>query len=161
MRRGLAVSLVVGIAVGTVVGGTLGRVFMRVLTLAQDDVLGFETAMGAVIGEFTAGGTFFIFAVGAFFGAALGVAYVAGRMLLPSDRAVRTAIYVVSVTSFLVGTMIRGNRDDFSFLPVTLSIVLMGATAALTALPVPLLVERYAPTLTASLGGCCSPRRAR
>ncbi len=55
--RSIGVGAGVGLAVGLVVGGTLGRVFMRLLFLAREDTLGFETAMGAIVGDFTGGGT--------------------------------------------------------------------------------------------------------
>ena len=34
---------------------TLGQVFMRIVFLAKQDALGFQTAMGALVGEFTSG----------------------------------------------------------------------------------------------------------
>ena len=45
----------------------------------------------------------------------------------------------------MVGQIARGNREDFTFLPVTLSLVLVAASVALTAATVPLVVERLAP----------------
>ena len=71
--RSLFVGAAVGLAVGFVVGGTLGRVFMRLLFLAHEDTLGFETAMGAIVGDFTAGGTTFIFIFGGAMGLVLGL----------------------------------------------------------------------------------------
>ena len=85
--RSLAIGAAVGLGVGVVVGGTLGRVFMRIVFLAQDDALGLETAMGAIIGEFTGGGTAAIYVFGGFAGVSLGIAYTVGRTLLPSGRA--------------------------------------------------------------------------
>lgn len=79
----------------------LGRIFMRLVFPAEDDTLGFETAMGAIIGDFTAGGTLFIGIFGALMGLVLGA-----------------------------------------------------GSVALTAAPVPILIERFAP----SRGG--QPRRA-
>ena len=69
--RNLAIGAGVGLAVGVVVGGTLGRVFMRIVFLAEHDASGFETAMGAIVGEFTRAGTAAIYV----FGAAVGVAH--------------------------------------------------------------------------------------
>ena len=135
----------VGLAVGLVVGGTLGRVFMRVLFLAREDTLGFQTAMGAIVGEFTGPGTLAIYVFGAFSGIALGVAYALGRTLLPSGTAIRTAIFTLGATSFMLGQIVRGNREDFAVLPVTLSLALIVGSVALTAAPLPLLVERVAP----------------
>ena len=92
--RNLAIGAVVGIAVGVVVGGTLGRVFMRIVFLAEQDALGFQTAMGAIVGEFTAPGTAAIYIFGAIAGVALGLAYAVGRTLLPSGTLLRTsAVY--------------------------------------------------------------------
>jgi hypothetical protein len=150
--RSLGAGALVGLVVGLVVGGTLGRVFMRLLFLAQQDTLGIETAMGAIVGELTAGGTTFIYVFGAFFGLVLGLAYAVGRTLLPSRTLVRTGIFALGTTAFMLGQIVRGNREDFFFLPVTLSLVLIAASVALTALPVPLLVERLAPDRARSPG---------
>lgn len=143
--RSLAIGAAVGFAVGLVVGGTLGRVFMRVLFLAREDAFGFPTAMGAIVGEFTRPGTTSIYAFGAIAGVALGVAYAAGRTLLPSGTPLRTIVFTLGTTAFMLGQIVRGNRDDFSFLPVTLSLVLIVGSIALTAAPVPLIVERLSP----------------
>jgi hypothetical protein len=45
----------------------------------------------------------------------------------------------------MLGQIVRGNREDFALLPVTLSLLLIVVSVALTAAPVPLLVERLAP----------------
>ena len=143
--RSVAVGFAVGFGVGLVVGGTLGRVFMRLIFLAREDALGFETAMGAIVGEFTGNGTATIYAFGAIAGVALGLAYALGRTLLPSGTRVRTIVFTLGTTAFMLGQIVRGNREDFSFLPVTLSLVLVVGSVALTAAPVPFLVERFAP----------------
>lgn len=143
--RNLAIGAVVGLGVGVVVGGTLGRVFMRLVFLARDDTIGFETAMGAIIGEFTSGGTIAIYVFGAIAGVALGVAYAVGRTLLPPGVGQRTAVFTLGTTAFMLGQIVRGNREDFTFLPVTLSLLLVVGSVALTAAPVPMLVERLAP----------------
>ncbi|MGZ8708066.1 MAG: hypothetical protein ACXW0R_11895 [Gaiellaceae bacterium] len=150
--RSVAVGFAVGLGVGLVVGGTLGRVFMRLLFLAREDTLGIETAMGAIIGEFTGGGTAAIYVFGAIAGVALGVAYAVGRTLLPSGTRVRTILFTLGTTAFLLGQIVRGNREDFSVLPVTLSLMLIIGSVALTAAPVPLLVERLAPDRQRSPG---------
>ncbi|MGZ8795649.1 MAG: hypothetical protein ACXW0F_13550, partial [Gaiellaceae bacterium] len=141
-----------GLGVGLVVGGTLGRVFMRLLFLAREDPLGIETAMGAIIGEFTGGGTAAIYAFGAIAGVALGVAYAVGRTFLPSGTRVRTILFTLGTSAFMLGQIVRGNREDFSVLPVTLSLMLIIGSVALTAAPVPLLVERLAPDRQRSPG---------
>lgn len=143
--RSIGIGAGVGFAVGLVVGGTLGRVFMRILFLAREDALGFETAMGAIIGDFTSGGTTSIYAFGAIAGVALGIAYAVGRTLLPSGTPVRTILFTLGTTAFMLGQIVRGNREDFTLLPVTLSLLLIVGSVALTAAPVPLLVERLAP----------------
>ena len=144
--RSLVIGATVGFAVGLVVGGTLGRVFMRILFLAREDALGIPTAMGAIVGEFTGGGTTAIYAFGAIAGIALGVAYTVGRRtLLPSGTTLRTILFTLGTTAFMLGQIVRGNREDFSFLPVTLGLVLIVGSVALTAAPVPLIVERLAP----------------
>ena len=143
--RSLAIGAAVGFAVGLVVGGTLGRVFMRVLFLAREDAFGFPTAMGAIVGEFTGDGTTSIYAFGAIAGVALGVAYAAGRTLLPSGTLLRTILFTLGTTAFMLGQIVRGNREDFSILPVTLGLMLIVGSVALTAAPVPLIVERLAP----------------
>jgi hypothetical protein len=150
--RSVAVGFAVGFGVGLVIGGTVGRVFMRLLFLAKEDTLGLETAMGAIVGEFTGGGTAAIYAFGAIAGVALGVAYALGRTLLPSGTRVRTILFTLGTTAFMLGQIVRGNREDFSFLPVTLSLVLIVVSVALTAAPVPLLVERLAPDRKRSPG---------
>jgi hypothetical protein len=143
--RSLSIGAVVGLAVGLVVGGSLGRVFMRIVFLAEDDSLGFRTAMGAIVGEFTRGGTAAIYVFGAIAGVALGVAYAIGRTLLPSSTRLRTIVFTLGTTAFMLGQIVRGNREDFAVLPVTLSLLLVVGSVALTAASVPILVERLAP----------------
>jgi len=58
------------------------------------------------------------------------------------------ALYVLltlGTTAFMLGEIARDNREDFAFLPVTLSLVLVAGSVALTAAPVPVLVERFSP----------------
>lgn len=150
--KSLAVGAAVGLVVGLIVGGTLGRVFMRILFLAEEDTLGLRTAMDAVIGEFTRTGTTTIYAFGAIAGVPLGLAYTAGRALLPSGTRVRTIIFTSGTTAFMLGQIVRGNREDFAILPVTLSLLLIVGSVALTAAPVPLLIERFAPDRKRSPG---------
>lgn len=45
----------------------------------------------------------------------------------------------------MLGQITRANRDDFALLPVTFSLLLIVVSVALTAAPVPLLIERFAP----------------
>jgi hypothetical protein len=146
--RSLAIGAGVGFGVGLVVGGTLGRVFMRLLFLARQDRSDLETAMGAIIGELTVGGTLAIAGFGAIAGMALGLAYVAVRGLLPGRLAWRTTLFVLGSTAFLLGIIVQTNLEDFGLLPVTLSLLLTAGSVALTALPVPPLVERFAPDRT-------------
>ena len=143
--RNLAVGAAIGLAVGAVVGGTLGRVFMRIVFLAEGDALGFETAMGAIVGEFTARGTASIYGSGATAGLVLGLAYAIGRTLLPLGTRRRTILFTLGTSAFMLGLIVRENREDFTFLPVTLSLLLVVASVALTAAPVPILVERVDP----------------
>jgi len=143
--RNLAIGAAVGLVIGVVVGGTLGRIFMRIVFLAEDDALGFETAMGAIVGEFTAGGTAAIYVFGAIAGVALGLAYAVGRTLLPPGTRLRTIVFTLGTSAFMLGQIVRGNREDFTFLPVTLSLLLVVGSVALTAAPVPILVERFDP----------------
>lgn len=143
--RNLAIGAAVGLTIGVVVGGTLGRIFMRVLFLAKHDTLGFQTAMGAVVGEFTGHGTSGVYGFAGIAGVALGIAYAVGRTLLPSGARLRTVIFTLGTTAFMLGQIIRANRDDFTFLPATLSLVLVVGSVALTAAPVPILIERFDP----------------
>jgi hypothetical protein len=143
--RNLAIGAGVGFAVGFVVGGTVGRIFMRILFLAQEENNGFETAMGAIIGDLTGNGTAFVYIFAAIAGVVLGLAYTAGRTLLPSGVRVRAIVFTLGTTAFMLGQITRANRDDFAFLPVTLSLVLVVFSVAITAAPVPLLIERLAP----------------
>ena len=143
--RSLAAGAGAGLTVGLVVGGTLGRIFMRILFLAREESSGSETAMGAIIGEITGGGTAFVYVFGAIAGVALGLAYAAGRMLLPSGTRRRVVVFTLGTSAFMLGQIVRGNREDFAVLPVTLSLLLIVASVAVTAAPVPLLVERLAP----------------
>ncbi len=143
--RNLAVGAAVGLGIGVVIGGTLGRVFMRIVFLAEDDALGFQTAMGAIVGEFTAGGTAFIYVFAGVAGLAIGLAYAVGRTLLPPGTHLRTILFTVGTSAFMLGVIVRGNREDFTFLPVTLSLLLVVGSVALTAAPVPILVERFDP----------------
>jgi len=150
--RNLAIGAGVGFAVGLVVGGTVGRIFMRILFLAEEDNNGFVTAMGAVIGDLTGGGTAFIYIFGAIAGIALGLAYTAGRTLLPSGTRLRMIVFTLGTTAFMLGQIVRGNREDFALLPVTLSLLLIVVSVAVTAAPVPLLVERLAPDVERTPG---------
>jgi hypothetical protein len=143
--RTLAIAGLVGVGVGLVVGGMTGRIFMRLLFLMRRDTLGLETAMGAVIGEVTAGGTVFIAIFGAFFGLAVAVAYVCVRAHLPSGLWWREAVFVLGTSAAMLGLIVRLNRDDFYFLPITASLALILAAVALAAAPVPYLIERFAP----------------
>ena len=143
--RNLAIGGGVGLVIGLAVGGTLGRIFMRLVFLAEEDTLGFTTAMGATIGDFTAGGTLFIGIFGAFMGLMLGVGYVLVRSFLPPRFWWREVAFVAGSSALMLGVIVRGNRDDFTFLPTTLSLVLIAGSVALTAAPVPLLIERFAP----------------
>ncbi len=45
----------------------------------------------------------------------------------------------------MLGEIVRDNRADFGILPVSLSLILIVVSVAVTAAPVPLLVERFAP----------------
>ena len=143
--RTLAVGAGVGLVVGIVVGGTVGRIFMRILFLVNDGNQGFETAMGAIIGDLTSGGTGSIYVFAAIAGVALGIAYTVGRTLLPSRTGLRTAVFTIGTTAFMLGQIVRSNRADFAILPVSLSLILIVVSVAVTAAPVPLLVERFAP----------------
>ncbi|MGZ4393482.1 MAG: hypothetical protein ACXVRK_15400, partial [Gaiellaceae bacterium] len=143
--RSLAIGAVVGLAVGVVVGGSLGRVFMRLVFLAEKDALGFQTAMGATVGEVTGGGTAVIYVFGGIAGVALGLSYAIGRTLLPSGIRLRTIVFTLGTTAFMLGQIVRDNREDFAVLPVTLSLLLVVGSVALTAAPVPILIERLAP----------------
>ena len=143
--RNLASGAAAGLVVGVIVGGTLGRVYMRLVFLAEHDALGFRTAMGAVVGQFTGGGTAFIYVFAGFAGFALGVSYAAARPLLPAGTRWRTVVFVLGATTFMLGQIARGNREDFTFLPVTLSLALTAGSVALTAVLVPILVERLQP----------------
>lgn len=150
--RNLAIGAGVGLAVGLVVGGTVGRIFMRILFLAEEKNSGFETAMGAIIGDLTSGGTAAVYIFGAIAGAVLGLAYAASRPLLPSRVGLRVIVFTIGTTAFMLGQIVRGNREDFSLLPVTLSLCLIVISIAVTAAPVPLLVERLAPDRERSPG---------
>ena len=143
--RNLAIGAAVGLGVGVIVGGTLGRVFMRLVFLAEHDALGFRTAMGAIVGQFTGGGTAAIYVFAGIAGVPLGVAYAAARPLLPPGTRPRTILFALGTTAFMLGQIVRGNRSDFTVLPVTLSLILVAGSVALTAALVPILVERLQP----------------
>jgi hypothetical protein len=144
--RNLAIGGGVGLVIGLAVGGTLGRIFMRLVFLAEEDTLGFTTAMGAIIGDFTAGGTLFIGIFGAVMGVALGFGYVVIRGFLPPRFWWREVAFVCGSSALMLGVIVRDNRDDFTFLPATLSLILIAGSVALTAAPVPLLIERFTPS---------------
>lgn len=143
--RSLAIGGAVGFAVGLVVGGTLGRVFMRLLFLARRESEGLETALGAVIGDFTAGGTFFIAVFGAGVGLGTGLLYVAVRRLLPQRLVWRQALFVTWISLLMFGIVVRMNLEDFGLLPPTLGLALTGGSIVLTAVPIPIAVEKVAP----------------
>jgi hypothetical protein len=151
--RAIGVGAFVGLLVGVVVGGTAGRIFMRILFLAEEENRGFETAMGAIVGELTSGGTTFVYIFGGFAGVVLGIAYAVGRALLPSRVGLRVGIFTLGTTTFMLGTIVRTNREDFALLPVTLSLLLIVGSVAVTAAPVPVLVERWAPDRDRAPGG--------
>ena len=85
-------------------------------------------------------------------GIALGLAYTAGRTLLPSSTRLRVIVFTLGTTAFMLGQIVRGNREDFALLPVTLSLLLIVVSVAVTAAPVPLLVERLAPDVERTPG---------
>jgi hypothetical protein len=143
--RSLAVGAAVGFGVGLVVGGMLGRAFMRLVFLAREDTLGLETSMGAIIGDFTAAGTLFIAVFGAIFGLLLGLGYVLLRGLMPRRLWWRETAFTLAAGGLMLGLIVRLNPEDFEILPVTLSLILIAGSVLLTALPVPALVERFAP----------------
>jgi hypothetical protein len=143
--RSLAIGGAVGFAVGLVVGGTLGRLFMRLLFLARRESEGLETALGAIIGDFTAGGTFFIAVFGAGVGLGAGIVYVAVRRRLPHRLLWREALFVTWMSLLMFGIVVRMNLEDFGLLPPTLSLALTGGAIVLTAAPIPLVIERAAP----------------
>ncbi len=143
--RRFLIGATAGLVIGLVVGGTLGRVYMRLVFLAEDDSLGFPTAMGAIVGTFSTDGTIAIGVFGAIAGTALGLSYAAAGLLLPPGVLARTTIFVVGTTAFLTGQIVRANEDDFAILPVTLSLALTATAVALTALPLPWVVERLVP----------------
>lgn len=143
--RNLAIGAGVGFSVGLVVGGTLGRIFMRILFLIDEGTLGFATAMGAIVGDLTREGTAGVYGFAAIAGMALGLAYTATRSLLPSGPRLRVIVFTLGTTAFMVGQITRANQEDFTFLPVTLSLILVVVSVALTAAPVPLLIEHFAP----------------
>ena len=116
--RTLAIGAGVGLVVGIVVGGTVGRIFMHILFLVNDGNEGFETAMGAIIGDLTSGGTGSIYVFAAIAGVALGIAYTVGRTLLPSRTGLRTAVFTIGTTAFMLGQIGRSNRADFAILTV-------------------------------------------
>ena len=128
--RSLAVGALVGLGIGFVVGGTLGRIFMRVLFFTRQDTRGIETAMGAIIGELTSGGTVFICIFGAIMGVGLGLAYVGLRALLPSTARWRAPLFVCAASGLMLGFLVRINREDFALLPVTLSLLLIAGSVA-------------------------------
>ena len=105
--RNLAIGAGVGFAVGLVIGGTVGRIFMRLLFLVDEDNLGFATAMGAIVGDFTREGTSTIYAFAAIAGVALGLAYTSARTLLPSRVSLRVIVFTLGTTAFMVGQITR------------------------------------------------------
>ena len=67
-----------------------------------------------IVGEFTNGGAAAIYFFGGFAGVALGIAYAVGRALLPSGVLGRTIVFTLGTTAFMVGQIVRDNREDFS-----------------------------------------------
>lgn len=128
--RSLAIGAGVGLGCGFVIGGLLGRIYMRVLFLVEEDARGLRTAFGAIVGDFTAGGTAFIFVFGGYIGAGLGLAYVALRPLMPPGIYWRELLFVTGATAAMLPFIIRQNLEDFGFLPVTLSLVLISVGRA-------------------------------
>jgi hypothetical protein len=108
--------------------------------------------MGAIIGDFTAGGTLFICIFGAIMGGGLGIAYACFRRFLPSGLWRRELVFVGGASALMLGLLTRINLDDFAVLPVTLSLFLTAGSVALTAAPVPILVDRLAPDRPRSAG---------
>lgn len=118
---------------------------MRLLFLAREDSRGLETSMGAIVGDLTAGGSFFIAISGALLGLLLGIGYALLRGLMPRRLAWRETAFTLAATGLMLGLLVRVNLEDFTILPVTLSLLLLAGSVALTAAPVPVLVERLAP----------------
>ena len=150
--RSFAIGGAVGLTVGFVVGGVLGRVFMRLLFVARRESEGFETALGAIVGDFTTGGTVFIAVFGGGIGLLTGLGYVVCRRLLPPRLLWREVLFVLLVSLLLFGIVVRQNLEDFGILPPTLALALTAGAIALTAVPIPLLIERLAPDRARSPG---------
>ena len=98
--RNLALGAAVGLAVGVVVGGTLGRAYMRLVFLAEHDAIGFRTAMGAIVGQFTRGGTTFIYVFAGFAGVLLGLQ--PGRLAQGAVALGMTGFAAFGVTGILI-----------------------------------------------------------
>ena len=119
---------------------------MRIVFLAEDDALGFETAMGAIVGEFTAGGTAAIYVFGAIAGdrsrpRLRGWTHAAPPGNAPTDDRVHGSVRVRSCSGRSCGATVRTSR----FCRSRSASCLVVGSVALTAAPVPILVERFDP----------------
>lgn len=146
--RSFVLSIAVGAAAGTLVGGTLARLAMRLVFAANTDARGLETAAGATVGQITTDGTVAVYVASLFVGIALGLAYWISRPFLPGSPRVRAGVFVAGASLLGTALTLADSREDFSFASFELSITLLFLCFALTALPIPLVCERFAPTTT-------------
>ena len=136
--RPLAVALGTGALAGLVIGGACSRIAMRLIALADDrQDFGRVTSAQAVVGDVTAGGTLAVFGAG-FSLAVLGaVLYVALRRWLPASPLLRTLAFAWTLMGLGLLLTVEGNKEDFTFLHLGLSLGLFGATLLLFGLVVP------------------------
>lgn len=139
-----------GLLVGLVVGGGGSRLAMRIVALLNDELTGALTDAGEQVGEITAGGTLFLLAAGAVFGAFGGAAYALLRAWLPRQWLLRALVFGLGLLAFTGFTkeegLVRSDGVDFElFQPVELSIAMFAALPLLYALALTFLADRFAP----------------
>jgi len=136
-----------GAVAGFVAGGMGSRLAMRILALTSPNVEGASTEAEAIVGEITAGGTFFLILFGTALGVGGGLAYLALRRWLPTrGRGFAFGLLLLALVSPL---LVDPNNKDFYILePAWLAITMFAALPLLFGLIVAPLQATLEPFFT-------------
>jgi hypothetical protein len=119
-----------GAIAGFVAGGIGARLAMRVLALTTPSMEGASTEAEAIVGEITAGGTFFLVLFGTALGVGGGLAYLALRRWLPARG--RGLVYGLLLLALISPLLVDPDNKDFYILePAWLAITMFAALPVL------------------------------
>lgn len=136
-----------GAVAGLVAGGIGSRLAMRVLALTTPSMEGATTEAEAIVGEISAGGTFFLVLFGTALGVGGGLAYLAIRRWLPArGRGLAYGLLLLALVSPLL--VDPDNKDFYILEPVWLGIAMFAALPVLFGLLVAPLQASLEPFFT-------------